>query len=87
MQVTGLIGILIIVAGAFLVWQARREVLYWLREFVRTFRHALVRSEGSDARRSVSVANDRDRQGALLLAGAIVLIFLGQVLVLIDLAF
>ena len=87
MRVTGLIGLLVFFAGAYLIWQARKEVLYWLREFVRIFRQALKRQEGLRVEHDRLGANAHDRRGTLRLVGAIGLIFLGQFLVLIDLVF
>jgi len=84
---TGLIGLLVIVAGSFLVWQARKEVVYWAKEFVLIFRKALTRPEGEIVHSGSHERNLEDQSGALRLVGAIGLIFLGQFLVLLDLAF
>ena len=87
MQMTGLIGLLVIVAGTYLIWQARKEGLYWTREFVLIFRKALTRPESQIVNRDRQEADTRGRRGTLRLVGAISLIFLGQFLVLLDLAF
>ncbi len=91
----GLIGILFFLAGAHLLWQARREVLYWLEEFVRILRGEFIRREAGGVSPlplapgdSVAVASPSPRdKGTLRLLGGFGLMFLGQVLLLIDLAF
>ncbi len=53
MSVVGLIGILVFFAGAHLLWQARRDVLYWTQEFFRILRVEFSRRGGleDDAQR------------------------------------
>ncbi len=87
MQATGLIGLLVIVAGSFLVWQARKEVVYWAKEFVLIFRRSLARPEDEAVHSRRHLRSAKDQRGALRLVGAISLIFLGHFLVLLDLAF
>ncbi len=91
----GLIGILFFLAGAHLLWQARREVRYWLEEFVRILRGEFIRREAGGVSPlrlaqgdSVAAASPSQRgRGTLRLLGGFGLMFLGQVLLLIDLAF
>jgi hypothetical protein len=86
-RVMGIIGVLVFVAGVQLIWQARKEVLYWMREFVQIFRQALMRPEESGVKSTRWETGAHDRRGTLRLVSAIGLIFLGQFLVLLDLAF
>jgi len=87
MTVTGIIGLLAFVAGIHLIWLARKEVLFWVTEFLCIFRQALMRSQGSKVKPAGREAGIYDRRGTLRLVSAIGLIFLGQFLVLLDLAF
>ncbi len=95
MSVVGLIGILVFFAGAHLLWQGRREILFWLAEFFRilrgefTRRDAAVREAGSLALLSpVGTPGSAPRnRGTLRLVGGLALIFIGQVLLLLDLVF
>ena len=43
MGAVGLVGMLLFMAGAHLLWQARAEVLYWLGEFLRLLRMEFMR--------------------------------------------
>lgn len=101
MSAMGLVGILIFLAGAHLLWRARREVLYWMQEFVRILRGEFSRRSGlaesappalAGASAGSSYAEDarrlprRRRSGTLLLLGGFALIILGQVLFLLDIA-
>ena len=86
-SVTGIIGVLVFVAGVYLIWLARKEVLYWMKEFLRIFRQALMRPEGSKVKPAGREAGIYDRRGTLRMVSAIGLIFLGQFLMLLDLAF
>lgn len=106
MGVAGLIGVLLFFAGAFLLWQARSEVLDWLAEFFRIFRREFNRREAglsrpspgdsfaAGARELVASASSGHSQapagprriGTLRLVGALGLIFLGQILLILDLA-
>ena len=94
MGVVGLIGILFFLAGAHLLWQARREVLYWMQEFFRILRGELTRRGGIRHAEAPVLFRDagaaaglsRRRNTALLVAGGFALMVLGQVLFLLDLA-
>ncbi len=97
----GLVGILIFLAGAHLLWQARREVLYWVLEFVRILRGEFSRRGGLAENAHLAPAGvpagrpsaedaprvpRRRHSGTLLLLGGFTLIILGQVLLLLDIA-
>ncbi len=95
--VVGLIGILSSLVGAALLWQARKEILYWLQEFFRILRAEFSRHGGltGEVRRAPPSASSgvagahrpgRSR-GALLLLGGFTLMLLGQVLFILDLVF
>ena len=93
----GLIGILSFLVGVALLWQARKEILYWLQEFFRILRAEFSRHGGltSGVRRAPASASSgvagshrpRRSRGALLLLGGFTLIVLGQVLFILGLAF
>lgn len=97
----GLVGILIFLAGAHLLWQARREVLYWAQEFVRILRGEFSRRSELPGSAHPALAGvpagghsvedtprlpRRRHSGTLLLLGGFTLIILGQVLFLLDIA-
>lgn len=95
MGVVGLIGILVFFAGAHLLWQGRREILFWLAEFFRILRGEFIRRDLSGTPPGAPSAGEsavipgvfkRDR-GALRLASGAALVFLGPVLFLLDLVF
>ena len=93
----GLIGILSFLVGAALLWQARKEILYWLQEFFRILRAEFSRHGGlaGEVRRAPASASPgvaglhrpRRSRGALLLLGGFTLMLLGQVLFILDLVF
>lgn len=83
------VGILVFVVGAYLIWQARGEVVYWLEEFFRILRVSL-RQSGQRALMQhpvVPAGRARRNKDTLRLVGGFGLMFLGQILVLLDLAF
>jgi len=93
--VVGLIGILVFFAGAHLLWQGRREILFWLAEFFRILRGEFMRRDlGGTPPGAITPSESpvipgvsrRDR-GALRLASGAALLFLGQALFLLDLVF
>ena len=97
MSAVGLVGVLIFLAGAHLLWQGRREILFWLGEFFRILRREFTRRktgvvppgtfpEAAPAGVPAAAAPKRDR-GTLRLVGGLALVFLGQVLLLLDLVF
>ncbi len=86
-SVTGIIGVLVFVAGVYLIWLARKEVLYWMKEFLRIFRQALMRPEESKVKPAGREAGIYDWRSTLRRVSTFGLIFLGQFLVLLDLAF
>ncbi len=94
MGVVGVIGILLFFAGAHLLWQARTEVLYWLQVFLRILRREVTRRGGlsevaarlSPAEVPGTVAGASPRNlGTLVMLGGFALMFLGPLLILLDL--
>jgi hypothetical protein len=79
----GLIGIVVCLAGAHLLWNDRRLAAAWLREIVRALRGQVGGSQATALRRLPGAA--RTRTGALALAGGVALIIIGQFLFLFDL--
>ncbi len=95
MGVVGVVGILIFCAGAHLLWQARGEVLFWAWEFFRILRGEVTRRGGLNAEargdsataRSAASPAAAGRRRALVLVGGFALMFLGPLLILLDVAF
>ncbi len=93
MSILGFVGILIFFAGLHVLWQARKEILYWLREFLRILRGEVVRRAGigpdastaSSQRFPVASEPRKRHNGTLRLLGGFGLVVLGQVLLLLDL--
>ena len=79
----GLIGIVVCLAGANLLWNDRRLAAAWLREIVRALRGQAGGSQATALRRLPGVA--RTRTGALTLASAVALILIGQFMFFFDL--
>ena len=90
-SLVGLVGTLVFLAGAHLLWKNREAAISWLREFVRILRADFARK--SSGQRGSAAAGWRGtdsrgpRSGALVLAGAVALILLGQILFLLDLTY
>ncbi len=100
MSALGLIGILLFLMGVLLLWQARREILYWMQEFFRILRGEVSRRGGLSSQPQgdaipagqaslvdAGISRRTRNMGTLLLLGGFALIVLGQVLFLLDLAF
>jgi hypothetical protein len=81
----GVIGIVVFLAGSHLLWQARRDVLYWLEEFFRILRAEFTARGRGDSGAAAKPA--KRNKGTLRLVGGFALMILGQVLLLLDLAF
>ncbi len=92
MSVVGVIGILVYLIGLHLLWQARREMFYWLAEFVRILRREVSSRAGLDVRgaaplpaeASAPVASRRSK-GTLRMIGGFALAFIGPLLLILDL--
>ncbi len=82
----GVVGILLFLAGAHLLWLGRREILYWLEMFLRIWRQEFARQNGpaASAARPVAALGARPK-GTLRLLGGFGLLILGPLLILLDL--
>ena len=87
----GLIGFLVFLAGAHLLWKSRDIAIAWLQEFFRIFRREFSRKSAGDdvalASGPPGVSLPRPRPRALTLVGALALMVLGQILLLLDLTY
>ena len=73
--------------GLALLWTYRAEALDWLREFLEIWRGEVA---GRDPHLSDPVyrrLKPRRPRGAVLLVSAVALLFLGQILFILDLAY
>ena len=83
----GAIGESMALLGMALLWTYRAQAADWLREFLEIWRGDV---SGRDPLLSDPVyrrQKPRRPRGALLLVGAVVLVFAGQILLLLDLTF
>jgi len=44
-KLLGIVGLLVICAGLDLLWQSRREIAFWMAEYVRVFRARLKQQD------------------------------------------
>jgi len=84
MELLGLIGFLVILAGIHLLWQAREDCLFWFEEFLRIFRSSLPRASRSETAYARQSAGTRPK--TLRMVGGFGLILLGQLLVILNFA-
>jgi hypothetical protein len=83
----GAIGESAALLGIALLWTCRVQAADWLREFLEIWRGGV---SGRDPLLSDPVyrrQKPRRPRGALLLVGAVALVFVGQILLLLDLTF
>ena len=100
--IIAVIGTLVFLAGVHLLWVNRNLAIDWMREFVLILRGEFARKGGANfdataAGRKMYHHGSRSgvqsgthtgaHSGALILLGALGLMFLGQALVLLDLTF
>ena len=83
-ELLGLIGTLVVFAGIHLLWQARKEIFFWLETFVRIFR-ASLKQPGARMRPLLAEATAGDRHTLRMLLGMGLLFFLGPVLIVLSL--
>ena len=90
-SVVGLIGTLVFLTGAHLLWKHRDAAIAWLREFILILRGEFARKSGTElelpAAGSRATSLHRPRSGALILVSALALMLLGQILFLLDLTY
>jgi len=77
----GLVGAIVFLAGAHLLWKNRGDAIAWLKEFIRILRGEIAQKGGCASR---SAPRRRPRSGALILVGALALIVLGQILFFLN---
>jgi hypothetical protein len=83
----GAIGEIIALLGVAILWIFRAQAFEWLREFFDIWRGQISGRDPLLADPAYMRLKPRRPRGALLLAGALGLVFLGQVLFLLDLTF
>jgi hypothetical protein len=83
----GAVGQSLALLGIALLWSLRDSAFEWLREFFDIWRGQVTGRDPLLADPIYMRRMPRRPRGALLLAGAIGLVFLGQILFLLDLTF
>jgi len=83
----GAVGESLALLGIALLWSLRASALEWLREFFDIWRGQVSGRDPLLMDRVYMRRTPRRPRGALLLVGAIGLVFLGQILFLLDLTF
>jgi hypothetical protein len=83
----GAIGEIIALVGVAILWTFRAQAFEWLREFFDIWRGQISGRDPLLADPAYMRLKPRRLRGALLLVGALVLVFLGQVLFFLDLSF
>ena len=82
LELIGLAGIIVMLAGMHQLWLAREEVMFWLQRFFDIFRTAL----GQSARAADASRPQPPKLSTLHLVGGVGLIALGSFLCLVTLA-
>ncbi len=83
-ELLGLVGTLVVFAGIHLLWQARREIFFWLETFVRIFR-ASLKQPGASVRPLGIATAVGERHTLRMLLGMGLLFFLGPMLIVLSL--
>jgi hypothetical protein len=83
----GATGETLALLGMALLWTYRAQALEWLREFLDIWRGQVSGRDPLLADPAYMRRRPRRPRGALLLAGALALVFIGQILFLLDLTF
>ena len=83
----GAIGEIMALMGVAILWTFRAQAFDWLREFFDIWRGQISGRDPLLADPTYRRLKPRRPRGALLLIGALTLVFLGQVLFLLDLTF
>lgn len=87
-DVVGLIGVMVLLAGLHLLWQSRKEMLYWVEMYLGTFRSALrKRTVEGPARERVEGKRTQRERYTLRLVGGFGLVFLSQILLILEFIF
>ena len=85
-DVSGLVGILAMVVGLRLLWQARHEILFWLEAFVRILREQLA-GTGTPSRPRPIPATTAERHTLRIVIGMFLVLFLGPFLIALGIIF
>jgi hypothetical protein len=83
----GAIGQSMALLGIGLLWTYRTEAREWLREFIEIRRGRAFHGDPRVSDPTYRRVTPRRPAGALILISAVVLVFLGQILFLLDLTF
>ncbi|MGH9866319.1 MAG: hypothetical protein ACRD4H_12980 [Candidatus Acidiferrales bacterium] len=82
-----LVGILVVLAGFHLLWQSRREILFWLRTYLKIFRAALNQPRREFQPPRLSRFGVGREHVLRLLLGLSLVVIVGPVLIFLGLAF
>ena len=83
----GAVGETLALLGVAILWTFRSQAFEWLREFFQIWRGHVSASELHVSDPLYRRQRPRRPRGALILVGALALVFLGQMLFLLDLTF
>jgi hypothetical protein len=83
----GAIGEIMALLGVAILWTFRTQAFEWLREFFDIWRGQISGRDPLLADPLYGRLKPRRPRGALLLIGALALVFVGQILFLLDLTF
>ena len=81
----GAVGEIMALFGAGILWTFRAQAFEWLREFFDIWRGQISGRDPLLSGPLYNRARPRRPRGALLLVGALALVFIGQVLFILDL--
>jgi hypothetical protein len=81
----GAVGEIMALFGAGILWTFRAQAFEWLREFFDIWRGQISGRDPLLSDPLYNRARPRRPRGALLLVGALALVFIGQVLFILDL--
>lgn len=83
-ELLGLIGTLVVFAGLHLLWQARREIFFWLETYFRIFRASLMQP-GQRVRPAEVTVQSSDRHTLRMLLGIGLVFIVGPALIVLGL--
>jgi hypothetical protein len=84
-ELIGLIGTIVAFAGIHLLWQSRKELVYWIETYLKLFR-ASLQQPGTPLPRAAVAMNRHQREHTLrLLLGCGLLFLLGPALIVLGL--
>jgi hypothetical protein len=86
LELMGLVGVIVFLAGLHQLWLAREEILFWLERFLRIFTSALRKQEAGGTIDNSSAPQRQPELRTLHLVGGIGLLALGSFLVFASLA-